>query len=55
MYPGKRTSSSDRDCPVDTAHAHCLWHAGGTAGENDEARTCGDGSQLAWKGEARPR
>jgi hypothetical protein len=25
---------SDRGCPLDTARARCLWHAGGTADEN---------------------
>jgi hypothetical protein len=32
-------SRNDRDCPLDAAHDRCLWHAGGTAGENDDART----------------
>jgi hypothetical protein len=35
---------SDRDYPLDTARARCSWHVGGTAGQNDEARTGGDGS-----------
>ena len=35
--PVQRPPRSDRDCPVDTAGARCLWHAGGTAGENDVA------------------
>jgi hypothetical protein len=38
---------NDRDCPLDTARDRCLWLAGGTAGENDEARTWRYGSQLA--------
>jgi hypothetical protein len=36
-YPAPR---SDRDCPLDTVHDRCLWHVGGTAGED------GDGSYL---------
>jgi hypothetical protein len=30
---------SDRDYPLDIAGDRCLWHAGGTAGENDEVAT----------------
>jgi hypothetical protein len=37
--PAQRSSSSDRECPLDTAGDRCLWHVGGTAGENDGART----------------
>jgi hypothetical protein len=37
--PVQPPDSSDRDCPPDTAGDRCLWHAGGTAGENDSART----------------
>jgi hypothetical protein len=37
--PAQRPASSDRDCPLDTACDRCLWHVGGTAGENDGART----------------
>jgi hypothetical protein len=35
----QRPASSDRECPLDTAGVRCLWHAGGTAGENDNAPT----------------
>jgi hypothetical protein len=38
LCPAQRPASSDRDCPLDTAGDRCLWHVGGTAGENDEAR-----------------
>jgi hypothetical protein len=38
--------STDHGCPADTVRDRCLWHASGTAGENDEGRTGGDGSQL---------
>ena len=38
--PCPRPSRSDRDCPLDTASARCLWHVGGTAGVNDDARAC---------------
>jgi hypothetical protein len=34
--PAHRSPSSDRDCPLRTARDRCLWHAGGTAGENDD-------------------
>jgi hypothetical protein len=37
--PSATVVSSDRGCPLDTAGDRCLWHAGGTAGENDEGRT----------------
>jgi hypothetical protein len=37
--PAQRPPSSDRDCPLDTAGDRCLWHAGGTAGENVDAST----------------
>jgi hypothetical protein len=37
--PAQRPPSSDRDCPLDTASDRCLWHAGGTAGENDDRST----------------
>jgi hypothetical protein len=36
--PVQRRSWSDRECPLDTAGDRSLWHAGGTAGENDDAR-----------------
>jgi hypothetical protein len=39
VRPAKRSSPSDRDCPLDTAGDRCLWHVGGTAGENDDALT----------------
>ena len=34
--PAQRPPRSDRDCPLDTARARCLWHVGGTAGVNDD-------------------
>jgi hypothetical protein len=37
--PAQPPASSDRDCPLDTAVVCCLWHVGGTTGENDGART----------------
>jgi hypothetical protein len=39
--PAHRAPRSDRDCPLDAARARCLWHAGGTAGKNDDARLPG--------------
>jgi len=39
VRPAHRPPRIDRDCPLHTAGDRCLWHAGGTAGENDEART----------------
>jgi hypothetical protein len=45
--PAQRSCRIDRDCPLDTARARCLWHADGTAGENNAApQPYGDGSQL---------
>ena len=41
-----RPTTSDRGCPLDTAGDRCLWHAGGTAGQNDAFPAGGDGSQL---------
>src|SRR5215207_5641020 len=38
--------SSDRGCPLDTAGVRCLWHVGGTAGENDDAGTWRQQLQL---------
>jgi hypothetical protein len=35
----QRPSVSDRGCPLDTAGDRCLWHVGGTAGEDDDVRT----------------
>jgi hypothetical protein len=46
MCPASRPSRSDRDCPLDTAYDRCFWHVGGTAGTNDDARACGDGSSV---------
>jgi hypothetical protein len=39
----------DRECPPDTARDRYLWHAGGTADENDDARASRYGSQLGWR------
>jgi hypothetical protein len=50
--PAQPPSRSDRDCPPDTARACCLWHAGGTAGENASLARAGNGSQLV--GRIRP-
>jgi hypothetical protein len=44
--PAQRSSRSDRGCPLDTARDRCLWHAGGTAGENDDAGTWRQQFQL---------
>jgi hypothetical protein len=38
----QRPTWSDRECPLDTAGDRCVWHVGGTAGENDDdARAAG--------------
>ena len=55
VRPAQRPSPSDRDCPLDTARDRCLWHAGGTAGENDDARTWRRRLPARPEGEARPR
>jgi hypothetical protein len=41
--PAQRAPGSDRDCPLVTAGDRCLWHAGGTADENDHLAPGGDG------------
>ena len=48
----QRPSWSDRDCPLDTVRARSLWHADGTTGENDNARTWRRRLQLG--GRVRP-
>jgi hypothetical protein len=48
--PADRPSPNDRGCPLDTARARSLWHAGGTAGEDDVAAPGGDGSHLSPSG-----
>jgi hypothetical protein len=40
--PAQRPSLSDRGCPLLTARDRCLWHAGGTAGEDDGGHDMGD-------------
>jgi hypothetical protein len=44
--PRYRACRGDRGCPLDTVRARCLWHVGGTAGENDDARTWRQRCQL---------
>jgi hypothetical protein len=39
VSPARQSPRSDRDCPLHTARDRCLWHAGGTVGENEDART----------------
>ena len=51
-WSAQRPSWSDRECPLVTAGDRCLWHAGGTAGQNDGFPAGGDGSPLA--GRVRP-
>jgi hypothetical protein len=46
VRPAHRPPRNDRGCPLRTARDRCLWHAGGTAGENDHLTRGGDGSQL---------
>jgi hypothetical protein len=46
VRPAHRPSPSDRGCPLDTVGDRCLWHAGGTAGQNDAFPAGGDGSQF---------
>jgi hypothetical protein len=53
--PAQRPPSSDRDCPLDTAGDRCLWHAGGTAGENNAAPHLARRLPTRPQGEARPR
>src|SRR5215211_5936399 len=45
---------SDRGCPLDTARDRCLWHAGGTAGENDDASPWWRWLQLGQRGRPAP-
>jgi hypothetical protein len=44
--PAQRPSPSDREYPLDTAGDRCLWHVGGTAGEDDLAQGGAVGSTL---------
>jgi hypothetical protein len=46
-WPADRPCRSDRECPLHTAGDRCLWHAGGTAGKNDDAPTWRRRLQLA--------
>jgi len=39
VRPAQRPFPSDREYPLHTAGDRCLWHAGGTAGENNDAPT----------------
>jgi hypothetical protein len=55
VRPAKRPSPSDRDYPLDTVVDRCLWHVGGTAGENDGAPTWRRRLPACLQGEARPR
>jgi hypothetical protein len=50
----QRPSVSDRDCPPDTARDRCLWHVGGTAGEDDDVHTWRRRLLPQPLGEARP-
>jgi hypothetical protein len=36
VRPAHWPPRSDRDCPLDTARARCVWHVGGTAGEDKD-------------------
>jgi hypothetical protein len=51
----QRPPRSDRDCPLDTAGDRCLWHVGGTAGENDDCSHATVTAPPQPLGEARPR
>ena len=48
VRPALQRSWSDRECPLDTADDRWLWHMGGTAGENDGARSLPLWLQLYW-------
>jgi hypothetical protein len=52
LRPALRRSWSDRECPLHTAHDRCLWHVGGTAGKNDDARN--GRRRLPARGRVRP-
>ena len=55
MWPASRLSRSDRECPLHTARDRCLWHAGGTAGENADAQAWRRRLPAQPEGEVRPR
>jgi hypothetical protein len=55
VRPAQRPSPSDRDCPLDTAGDRCLWHVGGTAGENNPAITWRSWLPARPQGKGRPR
>jgi hypothetical protein len=42
----ERLLISDRGCPPDTALVRLMWHASGTAGENERLAPEGDGFQC---------
>jgi hypothetical protein len=45
VHPAEPPRWSDRDCPLVTAGDRCLWHVGGTAGENGDDAPGSNGSQ----------
>jgi hypothetical protein len=47
LRPAQRPCPSDRDYPLHTAGDRCLWHVGGTDGQNDDSPTGRDGSRPA--------
>jgi hypothetical protein len=52
--PALQRSWSDPECPLDTVGDRCLWHVGGTAGENNKAPHWRRGLQLdSWVRRAR--
>jgi len=53
--PPHRPPPSDRGWPLDTSRNRCLWHAGGTAGENGDACAWQRRLPAQPRGEARPR
>jgi hypothetical protein len=54
VRPAYLPPRSDRDCPLGTARDRCLWHADGTAGENDEARPWRRMAARSARGQVRP-
>jgi hypothetical protein len=53
--PAQRPDDSDRGCPLGTARDRPMWHASGTAGEDERGSDLSASASAGVHGEARPR
>src|SRR5918992_2440487 len=53
--PAQRRGGCDRGCPLDTRVARPLWHACGTAGEDERGSDLSTSASARAQGEARPQ